>query len=341
MSATLEFNAPLDNTMGSMLLGVIISAVLYGISTCQTLYYFTRYDRDPLYLKTLVALTLALDTLHLGFVIHTIYHYLISNYYSHGALQVMIWSVSLEALPTGVTAGLVQSFYAYRVWRMSHHNVFLTGLILLLIMATTGCGTAWVVLALQAQTYERLLKISPLTISINALSTAADVIITATLCIMLRQTRPASIQTETMVNKLILFTLNTGLLTSLCAVASLVSLIASPKTLIYASFYFCIGRLYSNSLLATLNARDIIRGRINDVDTDFNASTFKPSLSRDIFARPRLDPPSNDISIQIDRETQKYGDDAEYKYRRPESHTLTDTLSPTSPDTPPTGFSVI
>ncbi|KAJ7221068.1 hypothetical protein C8J57DRAFT_1393328 [Mycena rebaudengoi] len=341
MSATLEFNAPLDNTMGSMLLGVIISAVLYGISTCQTLYYFTRYKRDPLYLKTLVALTLALDTLHLAFVTHAIYHYLISNYYSHGALQVMTWSVSLEALPTGVTASLVQSFYAYRVWRMSRHNFVLTGLILLLILATTGCGTAWVILALQAQTYERLLKISPLTISINALSTAADVIITSTLCIMLRQTRPVFIQTDTMVNKLILFTVNTGLLTSICAVASLISLIASPKTLIYASFYFCIGRLYSNSFLATLNARDIIRGRINDVDTDFNANTFKPRLSHHIFSRPRLDPPSNDISIQIDRETQKYEDDAAYNYKRPESHTLTDTLSPTSPDIRPTRFSAI
>ncbi|KAJ7105899.1 hypothetical protein C8R44DRAFT_806254 [Mycena epipterygia] len=323
-AATLELGAPLDNTMGSMLLGVIVSAVLYGISLLQCLFYFTRYHRDPLYLKALVASTIFLDTLHLAFVVHTVYHYLISNYYKNDVLQVMVWSVSLEALPTGVTAGLVQSFYAYRVWRMSHHNVILTGLILILVLATSGCGTAWVVLALEAGTYQRLLRISPLTISINALSTGADVLITSTLCFMLHRTQPTSLETETIINRLILFTINTGLLTSFCAVASLISLIVSPKTLIYASFYFCIGRLYSNSLLASLNARAVIRGRINDVDSNFHIKSFdtrsRLSLSRDVFVTPADAVSATQLSIQVDRQTDRYVDDGyALKMGRPRS----------------------
>ncbi|KAH0579391.1 hypothetical protein H2248_003530 [Termitomyces sp. 'cryptogamus'] len=47
--------------------------------------------------------------------------------------------------------------------------------------------------------------------------------------------------------------------------ASLISLIASPLTLIYATFYFCIGRLYTNSFLATLNARKAITGQVDDI----------------------------------------------------------------------------
>ncbi|KAJ7059777.1 hypothetical protein C8F01DRAFT_1295877 [Mycena amicta] len=323
-AATLKLGEPLDNTMGSMLLGVIVSAVLYGISLLQCLFYFTRYDRDPRYLKALVASTVLLDTVHLAFVVHTVYHYLIINYYQQDALQVMIWSVSLEAIPTGITAALVQSFYAHRVWKMSHHNTFLTGLILVIVLATSACGTAWVVLALEAGTYQRLLRISPLTISINALSTAADVIITATLCYMLYHTRPASLETETMVNRLILFTINTGGITSLCAVASLISLVISPNTLIYASFYFVIGRLYSNALLASLNARAVIRGRINDVDTNFHIKTSAfpgvtssvlrsraGHLSRDVFAHARGgETGSTELSVRIDRETQ-YDVDAE------------------------------
>ncbi|KAJ7433615.1 hypothetical protein B0H11DRAFT_2296754 [Mycena galericulata] len=336
-SATLDPGAALDNTMGSMLLGVILSAVLYGISVLQCLFYFTRYDRDPQLLKALVAATVFLDSLHLAFVMHTgtrvdknlaakmthfpVYHYLITNYYNNDALEVMVWSVSLEAVPTGVTAALVQSFYAYRVWRMSHHNVLLTGLILILVMATAACGTAWVVLALEAQTYERLLRISPLTISINALSTGVDVIITTTLCTMLYQTRPMSLATETMINRLILFTINTGLLTSLCAVASLISLIVSPKTLIYASFYFCIGRLYSNALLASLNARSVIRGQINDIDTNFhNKTSISCSrLSRDVFARPAENLTATELSIHINQETQFYEDRDYSKLERPRS----------------------
>ncbi|KAK6988511.1 hypothetical protein R3P38DRAFT_3332033 [Favolaschia claudopus] len=97
-AATLDFGAPLDNTM---LLGVVCSAVLYGISVLQCFYY------------------------------------------------------------------------------MSHHNAFATGFVLLLVLATGACGTVWVVLAfvLQCHTYQELLKISALTITINALSTAADIFI--------------------------------------------------------------------------------------------------------------------------------------------------------------------
>ncbi|KAJ6465392.1 hypothetical protein C8R45DRAFT_1023022 [Mycena sanguinolenta] len=317
-AATMHPGAPLDNTMGSMLLGVIVSAVLYGISLLQCLFYFTRYGRDPLYLKILVVTTVFLDTLHLSLVIHTVYHYLISNYYKNDSLQFMVWSVSLEALPTGVTAGLVQAFYAHRIWKMSQHNIFLTGLVLLLVVANTVCGTVWVVIAMGTSTYERLLRISHLTISINALSTATDVIITATLCFMLQQTRPASLETESMINRLILFTINTGLLTSLCAIAALVSLVVSPRTLIYASFYFCIGRLYSNALLASLNARAVIRGRINDVDSNFHIKSYGPRhcgapsvsrLSRDVFARPPELASADELAVRIDRTTAMYVDE--------------------------------
>ncbi|KAJ7164528.1 hypothetical protein C8R46DRAFT_1221031 [Mycena filopes] len=336
MSATLQPGAPLDNTMGSILLGVIVSAILYGISLLQCLFYFTRYGRDPTYLKTLVASTVFFDTIHLALVVHTAYHYLITNYYRNDTLQVMIWSVSLEALPTGLTAALVQCFYAFRVWKMSQHNVVLTGFILVLVVATSGCGTAWVVLALRAGTYEKLLRISPLTISINALSSTADVLITSTLCFMLYRTRPASLETETMVNRLILFTINTGLLTSLCALASLISLIISPKTLIYASFYFCIGRLYSNALLASLNARTVIRGRINDVDSNFHIKRYSTSaatrVSRDVFARPPDLSSGEELSVRIDRATQLYADDDEYaqtiKYPPPQSPSTSNAALP-------------
>jgi len=53
--------------------------------------------------------------------------------------------------------------------------------------------------------------------------------------------------------------MNTGLLTSICAVASLVSITAAPNTFYYIGFFFCIGRLYCNSLLAALNVRKNIR----------------------------------------------------------------------------------
>ncbi|KAJ7467339.1 hypothetical protein B0H11DRAFT_2197312 [Mycena galericulata] len=108
---------------------------------------------------------------------------------------------------------------------------------------------------------------------------------------------------------------------SLCALASLITLIISPKTLIYASFYFCIGRFFSNALLASLNARSVIRGQINDIDTNFhNKPTTPPSrLSRDVFARPGENLTATELSIHINQETQYYEDRDYGKLERPRS----------------------
>ncbi|KAF5371406.1 hypothetical protein D9615_009697 [Tricholomella constricta] len=255
----------IDANMGSMLIGVIVSAVLLGISLVQTFYYYINYPKDPWYLRSLVAVTAVFDMVHLGMISHTVYHYLISNYNNPRSLELLVWSVLMEALFTGVTGALVQCFYLTRVWLLSNKSIFLTVFILLIVLANAGLGTVWVVLSMQLETYDELLTISPITISINALSAAADVLIAASLCIMLHRARTGFKRSDSMINRLMLFVVNTGVLTSCCAVASLISLIASPLTLVYASFYFCIGRLYTNSFLATLNARRTLTGKVDDV----------------------------------------------------------------------------
>ncbi|KAJ3968544.1 hypothetical protein EV361DRAFT_411713 [Lentinula raphanica] len=335
MPATLQSpgeQQPLDNTMGAMLIGILVSAVLYGMSLVQTYFYYNHYRNDVWYLKTLVALTVFFDTLHLCFVIHTIYFYLVSNYYDNGQLDNMVWTVLAEAIPTGFTGGLVQTFYTVRVWRLSKKNHVLAVVIMLIVLAQTACGTAWVIISLQLQTFQQLLGISGLTLSINALSTAADVIIAASLCFLLMQSKTGFKHSDTLINRLIVFSVNTGLATSICAVASLVSLIASPNSLLYAPFYFCIGRreplfcssnvaldeyshhlthshrppfslsnlsVYSNSLLATLNARNQIRNGSNDTE---HMMVSLSQASREQTALPTIPKAqrSQNIAIRID-----------------------------------------
>ncbi|THU85006.1 hypothetical protein K435DRAFT_394869 [Dendrothele bispora CBS 962.96] len=216
MPATLQSpgeQLPLDNTMGVMLIGVIMSAVLYGISLVQTLYYFNRYPKDVWYLKALVALTLFFDTIHMAFTTHTIYHYLVTQYYNKESLNFMVWSVLAEAIPTGFTGCFVQLFYTVRVWRLSNKNYYLAIFILILVVGDAGCGTAWVIIALLRDTFQDLLGISALTMTINALSAAADVIIAVALCFLLQRSRTGFTRTDTVINKLILFVVNTGLAT--------------------------------------------------------------------------------------------------------------------------------
>jgi hypothetical protein len=69
--------------------------------------------------------------------------------------------------------------------------------------------------------------------------------------------------------------------------------------------------VYSNALLASLNARDIIRGHINDVDTNFKSQTYhaRSQFSREVVAaRGQGTAGPMELAIQIQCQTELYGD---------------------------------
>ncbi|KAJ3994544.1 hypothetical protein F5050DRAFT_1809479 [Lentinula boryana] len=182
MPATLQSpgeHQPLDNTMGAILIGILASAVLYGISLVQTFFYYNPERHD------LVRLDLVLNC-------ETLFNKLNR-------------SVLAEAIPTGFTGTLVQTFYTIRVWRLSKKNHVLAVVIMSIVLAQTGESSSskkkfaliliygklqhvglyymptfridtsqhFTSCRLQLSTFQQLLDISGLTVSINALSSAA------------------------------------------------------------------------------------------------------------------------------------------------------------------------
>jgi len=131
-------------------------------------------------------------------------------------------------------------------------------------------------------TFSEVPKIVNVSRSINVLGVASDVAIAFTLIFLLQRSRTGFKRSETIINRLILFTINTGLLTSMCAIMSLISITVWPNTFIYITFFLCLSKLYSNTLFATLNARKSLAGGMPD-DTD-NHHTGSVSMNR---IRPR------------------------------------------------------
>ncbi|KAF7366874.1 hypothetical protein MSAN_00946100 [Mycena sanguinolenta] len=60
------------------------------------------------------------------------------------------------------------------------------------------------------------------------------------------------------------FTFNTGLLTSVCALAATICVAAFSETFLYIFFFLLLGRLYTNSMLVTLNCREYIKSSSDD-----------------------------------------------------------------------------
>ncbi|EEB94639.1 hypothetical protein MPER_06514, partial [Moniliophthora perniciosa FA553] len=62
-----------------------------------------------------------------------------------------------------------------------------------------------------------------------------------------------------MINRLIIFTFNTGIPVSVSALLAFISINVWRGTFIYMFFFLMQGRLYTNSLLVTLNTREHIK----------------------------------------------------------------------------------
>ncbi|KAF8231687.1 hypothetical protein L208DRAFT_50039 [Tricholoma matsutake] len=276
MSLTIQ---PVDNTMGAILIGTIVSAALLGVAYVQMFYYFVEYSKDHWHLKLLVTCTVLCDSVHQALISHTAYTYLVTNYNNPAYLQSLVWSLLLEVFFNGATAAMVQSFYATRVYRLSRSILFST-FIMIGIVVNAGC--------------------------------AIDILIATSLVILLYRSRSGFKHSDTMINRLILFVVNTGVMTSLAASGAFISLLASPHTLLYAPWYLFSGRLYTNSLLASLNARKFVTNGRRVVDETSDIFVSMPQFLTSSTSRPTTKASQN-IAIRVDTTQEQYALDSRGK----------------------------
>ncbi|KDQ57073.1 hypothetical protein JAAARDRAFT_207418 [Jaapia argillacea MUCL 33604] len=303
---------PLDNTVGALFVGVILSAALWGVSCAQTWYYYNTFANDPAHIRLLVGFAWSFDTVHQILITHTLYTYTVTNFGNPVFLGELVWSLLLEIVFNALVALLVQrfgfsysspkffvsleelSFFMYRVWTLSKKSILLTASIGVMVISELGLSITYATRSLRMKTYADLVQLKNVSMAINIFSAAPDIIIAAALCTLLHRSRTGFRSTNNMVNRLMVFAVNTGLLTSLCAICSLSFFLAYPNTFIYIAFYFMLGRLYMNSLLATLNARKGLKNHTHAGDTSGDVSL---SMRRNINQSMQ---PTSEIAIKID-----------------------------------------
>ncbi|KAJ8496903.1 hypothetical protein ONZ45_g12263 [Pleurotus djamor] len=263
---------------------------------------------DPWYTQYLVLFVWLNDTLHQALITHTVYHYVITNYANPLALFDMIWSILAEVLVNGFIGLAVQGYLTHRIWRLSGKNWWYVLIIGPFVISEFFCCLVFTILSLQMTTFAELTELKALSMTVNVLAAAGDLLISASLIYLLQKRRTGFKKSNTIISRLIIFTINTGLVTTLCAMASLVSILVWADTLIYVTFFFCIGRFYANSLLATLNARSMIRNVGEDMSANSVPLSGRHQVNNSTHMLKGGAKPTN-ISIQIDTAQEYMRDD--------------------------------
>ncbi|KAI6132276.1 hypothetical protein EV401DRAFT_2193451 [Pisolithus croceorrhizus] len=247
--------------------GGFISSMIYGITTLQTYMYYVHYPEDALTLKLLVAALWVLDTVHVSFMIHVFYYYLIATYGVPTSFEYVIWSIPGSDLMNVFIIFAVQCFFAHQIHYLCHSQLkwWLTTPIMLFVLAQAGSGLVTDVLELINPNDNVATQIMFYSGIPNVVLVAiADVLIAVSLCVLLyeRGSSSAIPRTKRLLNTLIIYTVNRCLLTSLVAIAELTTAIDVRTTGTWATgLDFLIGKLYANSLLATLNSRQHLQSQ--------------------------------------------------------------------------------
>ncbi|KIK28306.1 hypothetical protein PISMIDRAFT_674009 [Pisolithus microcarpus 441] len=296
---------------GCTLITGLISAMLYGITVLQTyVYYMTHCSEDTSTVRLLVAATCILDTLHVSFMCHTLYHYLITNYGVPTSLNYIVWSYPASAAVNLLVVVMVQLFFTHKIHCLCRRGVrwLVTAPILLFVFAHYGFGMVVTVLTLFntrmsiiTQTWYYSVTPSAATVSV------AEVLITVSLCVLLYDGGFYSScpRAKRLINTLITYATNRCLLTLLVVISEL-AVNVDQQAFWTMGLNFIVGKLYTNSLLASLNAREHLRSQGSSTISILNISALHfadpQTLPRDgrnsTYKGRRFEVPGVDITTE-------------------------------------------
>jgi hypothetical protein len=241
-------------SLGMLVLGLIFSSMLYGVMLTQTYKYYQRFRRDRFLIKLLVFSVWLLNTVSMFFVGQASWYYLVTN----GPRNISTWSLNVELALSVAISGISETFLAFRVYKLSGRKHWLIILLISLALMHFASGQVGAIELLLLNSSARFSSV--MVPSVLRLSSAAicDTAIAASLTYFLDKKRTGFKRNDEIINYLILFSINSGLATSMISVSSLVTYLVVPNLMIYTALCFLISRLYANTFLCSLNSRQIL-----------------------------------------------------------------------------------
>lgn len=292
-------------TLGAMLIGGFICIFLSGIVTMQAYLYFRVYQKDAMRFKMTVTGLWLLDLLHSCMVCFTAWTYMVENFGNAGEASNISWSVAFSIAITAFVTLIVHLFFTHRLYTISKSNLWLV--IPMAILAILRVAVALVTTAkmIQLKTYETFIGQVDWVFTMGlGISAVMDILIAGGLSYYLRKNKSGFSTMDQIIDSLVLYTVESGLITCITTIVSLVCWTTMSDNLIFLGLHFTISKLYANSLLATLNSRKSLKFRSQQSSDkaagDHALPVLFPSRSRRRFSLSRNEVnPLSTIGVEI------------------------------------------
>ncbi|GJE94000.1 hypothetical protein PsYK624_101680 [Phanerochaete sordida] len=218
----------------------------------------------------------------------TVYNWAVNDFMDPAALANVDRILGLGVPLGSLSDLLVTLVYAHRIWKFGGTSLIVRGIVSAIVSGAWGpdddgwswyfvphfCATlhllttwrtsiAISVMSFKPETYAefsgRYMWLWDATLSARV---AVDFLIASTTCTMLYRCRKHAKRTKSVIRLVILYTVNTCVLTTICSLMVIITYAAFPDTFIAFTFSFFIPHLMFNSLLAILNSRQMMRNAV-------------------------------------------------------------------------------
>jgi len=194
---------------------------------------------------------------------------------------------------------------------MITRNLWMTTLIIICALVDILAGVGTAVSTMFFPVFAEFHKSAPIAITWHVSAVLSDVMITSCLVWNLAKRKTGYAATDGVVKKIIKMTIQTGLLTSLATCAATVTYLARVDGT-HLMFNMLLSKLYTNSLMSTLNARIGFKGVIAnaiplDVSKLASPEVYPHFKSDRMVDRPLPNPEANSDEHDLGRGCQPAG----------------------------------
>ncbi|KAI0716167.1 hypothetical protein C8T65DRAFT_125539 [Cerioporus squamosus] len=245
--------------VGPVFLGAMTSWLIFGISIVQLYIYSMNFPNDRKGLQVLVYWVFILDIFLTVVAAAMGWHVLCAGWGRQTNLVTPGWTFSAIGAGDGIIATTVQIFYAWRIWVLKKWRI-LPALIIVIALAQLASTLSIAAGIANLQNISELLPFFPRTTIWLGGGALADMLIAATMVYLLttaKKNSHALKSSDRAINRLIRLSVETGSITAASAIIELGFFLgpATKNTNLHLFFALILGKIYSNTMMTSLNSR--------------------------------------------------------------------------------------
>ncbi|KAJ6504255.1 hypothetical protein C8R47DRAFT_183518 [Mycena vitilis] len=265
--------------LGPILIGAHLNTCLFGVSASQfTTYYASSRGRaDSVVIRLLVFWEFIISAFDTATSVYFIWLYLVENLFNPAFLQSAPWPLTAVPLLTALSACPVQIFMACRVFQLSQSRV-LFALLATLTVAHGAIAAATSLLAFEVADFNAGSALKPVADSWLGITVVNDLSITVFLIYYLNRSRTGFRRTDGVLVRLMRSALESAAFATFFSIMVLIMFTKFPATGFHLMFSQPMGRIYTSTLLSTLNNRESLRRDLVGGTYEFTESlNFRPT----------------------------------------------------------------